>query len=169
MMVQSAYMQAGLLTSQLNRISDEISESVGGLIPAKHITLPPPPFPAGNFVLHHLNVTGSTVGSINTGTIQNLDTHIQVAQQSGHGEVAEAVKALAQALLLDKELDGSVKAEVADNLDFLLAQTEVDPASRQKKGLLSAALAACERGLAASASLATLWQVLAPSLQALLT
>jgi uncharacterized BrkB/YihY/UPF0761 family membrane protein len=103
-------------------------------------------------------VTGSNVTLINARTIQNLDASITVMQSRGEGELAQAVKKLTEAILESNEIEKSVKNEIAEQLEFLVAQTTAEPQNRSIGiGVVKSILAGMRGSLSVSASLLTIW------------
>ncbi len=70
-MQQATYLQVSMLAADLNFLQAKMSVGTGGLIPPTRVGIPPPPFIGDNFTLNNINVSGSTIGAINTGTIQS--------------------------------------------------------------------------------------------------
>ena len=112
---QAAYLQTSMLTSHLNMIRQDIDLATGGILgPRQPITLSPPPYVGDKFTLNHINVSGSTIGNIATGTVQQLDASITIMHGQGNEDLANAVAELTQAILDSSEINESTKKEVAE-------------------------------------------------------
>ena len=122
MMQQAFYLTNSMLSASLNEIRGNIELGVGlpGLLP--RVEIPPPPFAGQTLTLNNINVTGSTVGAINTGTIQQLDTTITLMRGGGESDLAESVKELTEAIIRTDQLGESTKNELAEQLAFLGSQ-----------------------------------------------
>ena len=74
----------------INFLSDEMDDIVG--LPRSGARFPErKTVSLGGVTLHNINVTNSTVGVINSGSIGTIDTAVTVLKQSGDSQVAEVV------------------------------------------------------------------------------
>lgn len=115
----------------------------------------PVPFPEtpivndfGNKVYHNIRVSNSTIGAINTGSIQSLDIAISTLQEQGAVKVADALRSLSQAIVDSSELSDEKREEALELLDAVSAELAA-PAAQRRKSLarpLMAGLADVVRG-----------------------
>jgi len=165
MMQQATYLRVSMLAANLNFLQEKISTGTGGIIPPSRIELPKPPFFVGdNFTLNNISVTGSTIGMINTGTlqnIQNLDNSITLARGRGEEEIAAVVKELTQAILESKRVTESAKKEILEQLDILMSQLTAEPRGRSI-GVVKSLLSGVRPFVAVAADLLTIWDKLEP-------
>jgi hypothetical protein len=115
----------------------------------------------------NMRVEKSTIGSINTGTIHQLDVAIGQAHDAGAAPLAEAIKALAEAFVQSKDLDDSRKNEALEQLTLLTEQVRL-PAAQRKSGLIRAALGALKDTATTVAGLLSVWEKAKPYLDQLL-
>ena len=109
------------------------------------------------------NIAGSNIGVININSIVgNIDAVVNTLQQQGSGEIAIALKTLADAIAGAKVLEGTRK-ELLENVEAISEQAERPRASR-KLGIVRASLRYIEGALAVSADLTTLWTTYAPAI-----
>ena len=108
-----------------------------------------------NLTLNNINVRDSAVGGINTGTIQHPDATVTLTRAGGKKEPADALQEFTQALHDSQDLAGEIKNEIAEQVDFLMAQVGVEPKSRST-GLFKSALS----GVTAVPALLALWSKL---------
>ncbi len=120
-MQQAAYLQASILAANVNFLIGQLDLSMGG-IPTPRVELPRPPFVGDTLTLNNISVANSTVGAINTGTIQHLDSAISIMQGQGNEKVAEAIRELTQAVVDSAELGNATKNELAELLESLVSQ-----------------------------------------------
>ena len=161
MMFQADYLQSAMLASMANTIADQIDAGTGYLTRASRVILPRPPFVGDTFTLNNINVSNSTVGVINSGTIQNLDNRIDLTRAEGETDLASALQEFAQELHNSQDLAEEQANEIAEQLDFLLTQVGAKPEARTI-GLAKSALSGIKATLAASPVLIGLWDKLAP-------
>ena len=115
-----------------NKIADDIAVGTGYVLgPPKHINIPPPPNVGGNLVLNNINITGSAIGMLNTGTIKNvgnIDTSVTNFRATGNEELADALKDFTQ-LLVDT-VDEPERNNISEHLAYLAAQAQAEPQQR---------------------------------------
>ena len=163
-MQQAHYLQASLLAANINYLDEEIARGTGYLLPPNRLEIPKPPFMGDQLTLNNINVSGSTVGAINTGTIQQLDSEISLLTGHGNHELASALKDLTQAIIDNQELPATEKDEAAQQLAFLGAQLTIKPDQRSR-GVVKGLLSGMTKILSVSTSLMTLWDKLRPLLE----
>jgi hypothetical protein len=162
---QATYLHVYMLSKQLNYLTDELEAEDGGLVKFPHIEMAPPPFIGNNLTLNNINVTKSTLGAINTGTIQNLDAGITLMQSSGESEIAKAVQQLSQAIVDSNEINASLKNEIAEQLEFLTAQILVEKQKRSI-GTVRSVLSGIRDVISISAGLLMIWDKVEPLFRA---
>ena len=121
-MQQASYLQLSQLADELNVVRGEIEQGVGlreGSLPRYQI--PRPPFIGNQLTLHNINVSQSAVGTINTGTVQNLDSCITLVRNRGEDELADAIKEFTETLLASNEVTQTAGNEIAEQLNALTA------------------------------------------------
>ncbi len=112
-----------------------------------------------------VNIFGN-VGNVNTGTVLgNMETSIQMLNQSGHESIGRAVKQLVDAISQSEELSADAKAEALQQLAGLSQQATV-PAEQRNRGTLRALMSALKDTLSVTGSLASIWSACAPLLKA---
>lgn len=161
MMQQASYLRISLLAAHENYLSEEIAQGTGYILPPNRIEIPRPPFWGDQLTLNNINVSQSTIGAINTGTVQQLDSAITLFAGQGQGEIATAVKDLTQAIIDNVELEASVKDDLAQQLAFLVTQLAAKPEQRSR-GIIRSVLSGISGLITNSASLMTLWDKLRP-------
>lgn len=164
-MQQAAYLQLSMLAANLNVVRSEIEAGTGGLVALPRMEIPPPPFIGDSLTLHNINVSGSTIGAINTGTIQNLDGSITLMQSRGEGDLAAAIKELTEAIIRSNEVNESAKNEIVEQLEFLVAQATSEKQKRSI-GLVKSALAGIRNLVCVAAGLFAIWDRVEPLFRA---
>lgn len=165
MHAQATYLHQTMIAANLNFLADKISASTGGIIPPTHVNIPPPPFIGSNFTLNNINVSGSTIGAINTGTIRNLDATITIMKGLGESDLAAAVKQLTEAVIASKEIDDSLKNEIAEQLALLSAQATAK-AENRSLGVIKSILSGLRGSISVAAGLITIWDKVEPLFRA---
>lgn len=115
----------------MNYLSDEITASVG--LPPMGPKFPPRPRPVvvAGAKLHNIHVNNSVVGTINTGSIGTVDQSISALVQSGEPGLAEAIKALSEAILQSADLTRNQKNELVECLSVISKEAATPKESRQ--------------------------------------
>lgn len=121
----------------MNYLSDMISASVG--LPPMGPRFPPRPHPVvvAGAKLHNIHVNNSVVGTINTGSIETVDQSISALVQVGEPALAEAIKALSEAILQSGDLTRNQKNELIESLSVISKETATPKEARQNTVALS--------------------------------
>lgn len=159
---QANYLQVSMLAAQLNVIRGDLEQGMGVELPRMH--LPRPPFVGDTFTLNNINVSQSTIGAVNTGTIQNIDASITVMQSQGKDNLAAAVKELTEAVLKSSEVAQATKNDIAEQLAFLVAQATAQGQDRSL-GLVRSVLGGLRSSISVAADLLTIWSRVEPLFQ----
>jgi len=134
---------------------------------------PPPRYKIGRPVhmtaptFNNLNIQNSAVGVLNTGTIHQLDSAITAINEAGGNDVAAAIRELTEAVAQAKDIAEEARRDGLHMLNAIAEQAKM-PRGDRSKGLLSITIEGLERMIRTSASLVTLWPVLAPYLEKLI-
>jgi hypothetical protein len=152
------------LASQLNYTEQQLYVGTGGLLPLKQMTIPQPLSAGSSYTFSQIQVYDSNVGVINSGTLLTLDTSIEVMQNRGDSELANAVKELSQAVLDDKQITNDLKQEIAEQLEFLVTEALASK-DKQRKGLARRIMSDISQSIATVAGLLTIWNTVQPLLQ----
>jgi hypothetical protein len=161
---QILHNQMSWTASNLNFIEQQLYIGHGGLLPLKQMMIPPPPT-APNYSFQQIKVSDSNIGVINTGTLFNLDTSIQIMQNRGDKELADAVKQLTQAVLDSNDINNELKTDIAEQLEFLVTEVLASK-DKQRKGLARKVIDNISQSISTVASLLTIWNTLNPLLKA---
>ncbi len=153
---QAIYLQWSMAASLYNLTNRLISNHTGGLMPPRPIAIPPPPSSGDTLTFNNINVDRSTIGTINTGFISNLDTSITLMQSSGEDKLADAVKELTQAIYDSKEVNDDLKNEIYEQLQFLIAQATAEPENRSI-GVAKGILTGIRGAISVAAGLLAIW------------
>jgi len=158
---QAIYLQFSMVAAQFNVTQEYISAGTGGLMPPKRIIIPPPPSLGDNYIFNNINVTESNIGAINTGTAANIDASITIMQNQGNNDLAAAITELTQAIIDSKEIEQSTKNEIAEQLQFLVAQATAEPKIRSL-GLVKGILTGIRNTISVAAGLLAIWDKVEP-------
>lgn len=160
-MQQAVYLRAHIIAANMNFLQGKISAGTGGLIPPVYMNIPPPPFIGDTLTLNNINVSNSTIGAVNTGTIRNLDISIDEMKTQGKDDLAEVVKELTEAIVESNELNEAMKNDIAEQLEYLVAQATTESKNRPM-GIIKSILAGIRDPIAISAGLLTIWDKAEP-------
>ena len=117
---------------------------------------------------NHINITDSTVGVVNTGTIERLgrlDVSIGMFQGKGQTELAAELKQFSEIVVKDPELSIGSKDAIAEHLEYLVSQAQLDEKDRRKP-MAKSVMQGMAGLIQASAAAVTIWDKLGPLLAA---
>ena len=169
MFKQAEYLEFARNAALLNQIKGQIALGHGGLIPPNYMEIPPPPSMGDSLTFNNIKVADSSVGLINTGSIskfKRLDASITIFSAKEKVELAEALTRFTQ-ILWHCEVDPSTKDKIAEQVEYLSAQAQAEPAQRSQ-GINESVLAGIEQTAAVLPRLAKAWADLQPLLKAAL-
>jgi hypothetical protein len=109
-----------------------------------------------NVTLHNINITGSNIGVVNTGTIQTVDGAVGVLQSRHDDQLAMALKALTEATANSTALAAVDKQRVLENLSVVSTEA-VAPEPQRRKIMVRTLLADSGTVLGVAADVATVW------------
>jgi hypothetical protein len=162
---QIRHNQLSWLASRQNFIQQQLSASTGGLMPPKYMPIPQPPLAGINYAYTNIQVSDSAIGVINPGTLYTIDTSIEVMQNRGEPELAKAVKELTQAVLDDKQITDDLRNQIAEQLEFLVAEAVADREKRHVS-VIKGVMDQISKAITVSAALLTIWGKVGPLFQA---
>lgn len=122
---------------------------------------------SGPLTLNDIRVENSTVGSINTGTIQRLSVAVGGLGARGDAALAEAITALTEAVVSMSILSADQKNDVVEQLG-LLAEEAQQPAGQRRRSVLRSSAGVAKDILTTSAAAATVWEKFGPAILAAL-
>ena len=166
MVQQASWIQFAQLAARLNEVKGQIAQGTGYILPPNYIQIPPPPSLGDNLTFNNIKVTDSSVGLINTGTIrriEHLDASVTTFAVRGKDELAECLQHFTQ-VLVDSEADQAVKEEIAQQVEYLVAQAQAEP-SQRSVGIIKAVFEGIEKSTAMLTPLAKAWINLQPLLR----
>jgi len=162
---QTMHNRLSWVASNLNFTEQQLYVGCGGLLPLKQMIIPQPPSAGSSYTFSQIQVSDSNVGVINPGTLFALNTSIEVMQNRGDSELAKAVKELTQAVLDDKQITDDLKKEIAEQLEFLVAEAIADKEKR-RVGVIKGVMGQISKAISTSAALLTIWDKIEPLFRA---
>jgi hypothetical protein len=95
---------------------------------------PPPPrpnSPRSSIAVNNVSVTGSQIGSLNTGAIGTFAASINQLKQGGQSELAERLNQLTSEVLKSAELVDKIKNELVEQLGSIAEEVAKQPQARR--------------------------------------
>lgn len=139
----------------MNLALEEMDAVTGFIGPSYRMRVPELPRPS--VTANTVNVSNSTVGAINQGTVKDIIVHMKTLHDAGKVDAEHAFRALAKAIIEAQSLDATAKNEALEQVEYLSGQAAAEPAAR-KPGMIRAAMQALGAALGAAADLAALWE-----------
>ncbi len=156
-------MQNDMLARQMNYLTDYMGMIVGlpGLGPRlperKTATM-------GGVTLNNIKIDRSTIGVVNTGSIETVDPAVTVLRHSGDPPLATAILELSQAVLNSSALIADTKAKLVDILSVLASEATA-PKERRRVAAIRPLLQEIATLVGGAAGLAEIWDRIRPILE----
>jgi ABC-type ATPase involved in cell division len=124
-----------------------------------------PPIPTtvisgANMTYNNININNSTIGSLNTRTIHELDVHIGNVSKNDQN-LAESLKVFTEAVAAAQDVEDSKKNDILEQLKFVLDDIQ---SKKTNPSIIKTVLNGIESSVKTSASLITIWEKLHPAL-----
>lgn len=151
------------LEKQLNYLADEMEFAVGlpGVLPRypkRQVKI----LQGGKIVLNNIRVSESTIGVLNTGNLEILDSAITVLNQdTSTREVSAAISKLVNAIAGSAELSPEKKNEALEILGVIASEVTI-PKEKRRNKVVGALLSALPTAIQTVASLMQIWQSVEP-------
>lgn len=147
----------------MNQAEQEM-EMITGL-PGNRVSIPPAPIPPIHYNNQNVSVSGSTVGAINLGVANDIQTDLQITNERGEVALANAFAELTNAILNATVVKVGQQNELIEQVSELLKQANL-PAESRKTGAVKALFSAVKDGAATVGGIASAWEALEPLLRA---
>ena len=157
MLMKATHIQSSWVATQANQIAANLDVSTGYLVHHPRIQIPQLPNISNISTQNYINISRSTIGILNTGTINNLNSGIALMESQDKAEVAATIKDFIQAVDKNTQITKKVKKEILEQLDVLIAQLNAEQKSRSI-GLIKSILAGINSAVTGAAALLTLWE-----------
>jgi len=116
-----------------------------------------PEIPQGPPIFNNIKVENSSVGAINTGTVQAIDVTLTYLHSGGNDKARDALKALIEAILSASALSADQKNELVDQVAYLAEQAAA-PVRDRKPGVIKSTIVAVRSCAQGVADIASAWQ-----------
>jgi len=119
----------------------------------------------GGITLNNIKVDNSTIGVLNTGSLEMVDSAVSVLHQAGDDKLGQAVQEFTQAVVSAKDLDAKQKNELLSLLSVIASEATAPSDQRRSAAMwpIIEKLAILAGGIA---SLAEIWERVGPILRA---
>jgi len=121
----------------MNFLHDHINATVGLHPMGPRFPPRPQSFVVGDFRLNNISVNNSVVGTINTGSIGSIDQSISALVQLDEPDLAQAFKALSEAILQSDDLSKNQRNELIESLSVISREAATPVEQRQNTVALS--------------------------------
>lgn len=159
------WMQFAQHASMLNLAAQEMDLVTGGIGPATPtLQIPKPPVPPINYNNQTVSVSGGNVGSINFGTVHEIQVNLQSLSQTQSADIVEPLTKLTDAILNAQDADEATKNDLLDQIETLTALANSKPEER-KPGVVKALFSGITQGAGAISSVAGAWTAVEPLLK----
>lgn len=148
------------LVDLINYNSALMDESLGfGISPKMANSRPQPP--SGTLFLSNISIDRSNIGTLNSGTIQNLDNALTIIKDQNQGELADSLKKFTEAVIRSNELAKEAQEEIVEGLSFIADQI-TKPKKDRKSTIIKILFERIPTLLQAVSGLTTLWKQVGP-------
>lgn len=121
----------------INMLSEQMAVSVGAPQLGPRFSPRAQPIIVAGAKLQNINVNNSVVGTINTGSIGNIDHSISALVRTGEPTLAEAIRALLEAILQSGDLTLNQRNELVESLSVISREVATPTEVRQKTAALT--------------------------------
>ena len=146
--------------------SEDLMSSVTGFgrpSGSKRVQIPQMPA-TGPVTLNNIKLDNSVVGAINTGNVRNIDVNLNQLHSAGLDELKNAIGALTQAVVDDKQATADEKNALLEQVAFLSSQATA-AAQERKPGMIKTVMGAIRSTATVVTSIAGAWQACEPLLK----
>ena len=149
------------LMAYRNYLSELMGVMTGVPLSLPQVRIPQPIYQNVNRgpTLNHINIDRSIIGMLNTGSIQDvqqIDINVKTIAEAGQVDIANAIKALTEAVASSKDVSDQQRTEILDQLNLVSSEAAI-PAPSRKTGIIKPVLTGLATGISAVGSLAKLW------------
>lgn len=124
-----------------------------------------PEMPAtGPVTLNNIKLDNSVVGAINTGNVRDIDVNLTQLHSAGLDKLRDAIGALTQAIVDDKQATTDERNALLEQVAFLSSQATVAVQER-KPGMIRAAIGAIANTATTISGISAAWQACEPLLK----
>ena len=154
------------LDRQMDRAIDDMEAVTGiyGLMPRRQVSQPI--VHTGPTSYHNIKVDRSVIGTINTGTVQEIISNLNHIQLGTDAKVGEALATFTQSVLADKAIGDVAKQELIDQISTLSAEAATAP-NQRKLGVIKAMVSTIGQTASTITTLSQAWEHLRPILEQL--
>ena len=117
-----------------------------------------------NPTFHNIKIDKSTIGVLNTGAIQNVDSAVSVLHDLGDKNLSEAILKLTQAILSNTEIHKDTKNDAIEILS-LLADEATAPKGKRRSKAMKPLLSQLSNLVSIGSGLSTIWERVKPILE----
>lgn len=103
-----------------------------------------------------IRIDRSIVGAVNTGQIDKLEVNLSRVSQGGGKELSQLAKTFTEAALQEKALDEKTKAELVEQITYLMESANA-PKEKRSPGVIRSVLETVGKVVSVSGGLAKLW------------
>ena len=145
---------------------DHAEEQMAAMLGLPRLTSPIriPAIPSGPMTLNNIKIDNSTVGSLNTGSVRNIDVNLTQLHKAGNDRAKDALQALTQSVIEDRSLAAAQRNELLEQIAYLTSQATAAAPDR-KPAIVKATLEMLGKTAATITSLGGAWKVAEPILK----
>ena len=124
-----------MLIRQLNSVRDEIDAKIGFHVTAPRIPERQSLNVTGGITLNNIKVDNSTIGVLNTGSIETVDVAIGALKGVNEDDIASAIKDLTQAVIENSTIQADTKDDMLELISVLAVEATAPKEKRRAKAM----------------------------------
>lgn len=113
----------------------------------------------------NIRISNSTIGVVNTGTVNRIDASVNTIRQAGYEEIARAITALTEGVANTKEMSDEARQTSLEALSAIAQEAGSEPGER-RNSVVKTMIGSLATSLQTVAATADLWQTVGPTITA---
>jgi hypothetical protein len=116
--------------------------------------------------MNNIKIEGSTIGVLNTGTIQTVDAAVTVLNKSGEQDAAGALTRVTEAIVKSDQISEADKNQLLELLSLVSTEATA-PKEKRRAGAMRAIFGQISSLVSGTAAVAELWHKCQPVIKSL--
>lgn len=157
--------QGEALERDIERLEAQMYETVG-LSPPQRLMRPPLQIHTGPLNVSNIDIRGSNIGVLNTGTLSIVDSCISVLNSTGNQELSTAIVELTDEVIKSSKVNAQQKNEILELISGIASEAVV-PKQTRRRSVLMSLIRSLATAIGTTDGLMTIWEKVRPIVEIL--